>query len=332
MVAVARRSGDSGSGATGDARGARVRHGWFVTAAVEQGRSRAACVRRADPCAPADRAPRAARLPRPLVGAPRPPAAGAGSGARVRRTRINERGVTKEARRANADRGLTESAQRADPRAPADRAPRASRGRSWARPAHRPPARGVERGSGARGSTSEDERMRRPIGTDIVRAPPARLFSSLVLLSSRRRSSSLSRVFSSVAAPCGARERRARGRRASVVGVVRCVGIAAWGFSWPQEEEPRGRAAGAQKSRRSYPDAHPGNYRFIPCFFSRRIPWPHQRLKWPMALVVSVQSAPATEMAALMSVQSAPETEMAALVSVQSAPETETAAWGSAPD
>ena len=101
-----------------------------------------------------------------------------------------------------------------------------------------------------------------------------------------------------------------------------------------------------QKSRRSSPAAHPGNHRFLPCFFSRRIPWPHQRLKWPMALVVSVQSAPATEMAALMSVQSAPETEMAALVSVQSAPETEMAAlvsvqsapetemaaWVSAPD
>ena len=35
---------------------------------------------------------------------------------------------------------------------------------------------------------------------------------------------------------------------------------------------------------------------------------------------------------ALVSVQSAPETEMAALVSVQSAPETEMAAWVSAPD
>ena len=95
MVAVARRSGDSGGGATGNERAARVRHRWFVTAAVEQGLSRAACARRADPRAPADRAPRAARLPRPLVGAPRPPAAGAGSGARVRRTRIDERGVTK---------------------------------------------------------------------------------------------------------------------------------------------------------------------------------------------------------------------------------------------
>ena len=55
MVAVARRSGDSGGGATGDARAARVRHGWFVTAAVEQGRSHAACARRGDPRAPADR-------------------------------------------------------------------------------------------------------------------------------------------------------------------------------------------------------------------------------------------------------------------------------------
>ena len=104
------------------------------------------------------------------------------------------------------------------------------------------------------------------------------------------------------------------------------------GSSWPQEEEPRGRAAGAQKSRRSSPAAHPGNHRFLPCFLSRRIPRPHQRLKWPMAVVVSVQSAPATKIAALVSVQSAPETEMAALVSVQSAPETEMAAWGSAPD
>ena len=68
-----------------------------------------------------------------------------------------------------------------------------------------------------------------------------------------RRSSSSSRVFSSVAAPCGARERRARGRRAPVVGVVRCVGIAAWGSSWPQEEEPRGRAAGAQRRAAGLP-------------------------------------------------------------------------------
>ena len=105
MVAVARRSGDIGGGATGNARAARVRHRWFVTAAVEQGLSRASCARRADPRAPADRAPRAARLAWPLVGAPRPPAAGAGSGARVRRTRIDERGGTKKARRANADRG-----------------------------------------------------------------------------------------------------------------------------------------------------------------------------------------------------------------------------------
>ena len=111
MVAVARISGDSGGGATGNERAVHVRHRWFVTAAVEQGLSRAACARRADPRAPADRAP--------LVGAPRPPAAGAGSGARVRRTRVDERGVTKEARRANADRGLTESARRADPRVPA---------------------------------------------------------------------------------------------------------------------------------------------------------------------------------------------------------------------
>ena len=118
----------------------------------------------------------------------------------------------------------------------------------------------------------------------------------------RRLSSSSRRVFSSVAAPCGARERRARGRRAPVVGVVRCVGIAAWGSSWPQAEEPRGRAAGAQKSRRSSAAAHPGNHQFPPCFLSRRIPRPHQRLKWTMAVVVSVQSAPATEMAALVSV------------------------------
>ena len=135
-----------------------------------------------------------------------------------------------------------------------------------------------------------------------------------------RRSSSLSRAFSLVVVSCGTGPRQRASR--PVVGVVRCVGIAAWGSSWPQEEEPRGRAAGAQKSRRSSPEAHPGNHRFLPCFFSRRIPWPHQRLKWPMALVVSVQPAPATEMAALMSVQSAPETEMA----VQSAPETKRAA------
>ena len=75
------------------------------------------------------------------------------------------------------DRGLTESARRADPRAPADRAPRAAR---LARPlvVRAPPTgrrRGVERGSGARGSTSEDERKRRPIRTSTARAPPAQL-------------------------------------------------------------------------------------------------------------------------------------------------------------
>ena len=119
-----------------------------------------------------------------------------------------------------------------------------------------------------------------------------------------RRSSSLSRGFSLVVVSCGTGPRRRASR--PVVGVVRCVGIAAWGSSWPQEEEPRGRAAGAQKSRRSSPTAHPGDHRFLPCFLSRRIPRPHQRLKWQMAVVVSVQSAPATEMAALVSVQSAP--------------------------
>ena len=109
------------------------------------------------------------------------------------------------------------------------------------------------------------------------------------------------------------------------------MGIATWGSSWPQEEEPRGRAAGAQKKGPGLP-----RQRILVttdfCFFYARIPRPHQRLKWPMAVVVFVQSAPATEMAALVSVQSAPETEMAALVSVQSAPETEMAAWESAPD
>ena len=73
------------------------------------------------------------------------------------------------------DRGLTESARCADPRAPADRAPRTkrlARPLVVARTARRPPARGVERGSGARGSTSEDERKKRPIRINTARAPP----------------------------------------------------------------------------------------------------------------------------------------------------------------
>ena len=72
-----------------------------------------------------------------------------------------------------------------------------------------------------------------------------------------RRSSSSSRVFSSsLRSPLRAeRGSGARGgeRRAPVVGVVRCVGIAAWGSSWPQEEEPRGRAAGAQRRAAGLP-------------------------------------------------------------------------------
>ena len=80
-----------------------------------------------------------------------------------------------------------------------------------------------------------------------------------------RRSSSLSRAFSLVVVSCGTGPRQRASR--PVVGVVRCVGIAAWGSSWPQEEEPRGRAAGAQKSRRSSPAAHPGNRQFL--FFSK---------------------------------------------------------------
>ena len=72
------------------------------------------------------------------------------------------------------DRGLAESARRADLRAPADRAPRAAR---LARPlvVRAQPAgrrRGVERGSGACGSTREDDRKRRLIRTSTARAPP----------------------------------------------------------------------------------------------------------------------------------------------------------------
>ena len=124
MVAVTRRSGDSGGGATGDARGARA------SRVVRHRRSRAgvfAC------CVLGARTP--AHQPT------------------------------------------------------AHRAPRASRGRSWARPAHRPPARGVERGSGARGSTSEalSKEARRanadlPLPYSAPSLPPPLPFPSLLSL------------------------------------------------------------------------------------------------------------------------------------------------------
>ena len=43
------------------------------------------------------------------------------------------------------------------------------------------------------------------------------------------------------------------------------------------------------------PALYSGNHLFLHCFLSRRISRPHQRLKlkWPMAVVVSVQFAPA---------------------------------------
>ena len=136
------------------------------------------------------------------------------------------------------------------------RVPRASRGRSWARPAHRPPARGVERGSGARGSTSEDERKRRPIGTDIARAPPARLFSSLWFFSrpvAACRPCLASSLRSPLRAERGICARGATGdARATRTARVRC----GWFFT-AAVEQGRSRAACSSPPP--------------PCFFSRPV-------------------------------------------------------------
>ena len=92
------------------------------------------------------------------------------------------------------------------------RADRAGRGDALAHARRRRAVRGARVGGSSRCTSA---------GTS--RAAVPRCFLSLPLLSPRRRSSSSSGVFSSVAAPCGARARRARGegrraRRAYIAG------------------------------------------------------------------------------------------------------------------
>ena len=73
----------------------------------------------------------------------------------------------------------------------------------------------AERGRGARGAKGDARGARTSRVALAAAAQPGhrapRCFFPLALLSSRRRPSSSSRVFSSVAAPCGARARRAGG-------------------------------------------------------------------------------------------------------------------------
>ena len=80
--------------------------------------------------------------------------------------------------------------------------------------AHRPPAGGVERGSGARRSTSEDERKRRLIGTDIARAPTL-LGSSLPWFFSRPVAARRPCLASSLRSPLRATERGSGARGAA---------------------------------------------------------------------------------------------------------------------
>ena len=115
------------------------------------------------PRAPADRAP---CLAWPLVGAPRPPAAGAGTGARVQRARIDERGVTqRSAARKRGPRTHRERAARGLP-TPVDRARRARC--ASARPLV---VRALPAGAGAR-SKRAARAGRRTGRTLVVSAPP----------------------------------------------------------------------------------------------------------------------------------------------------------------